>query len=192
MLIYRHFFLTVDPEIHRIARLMSDPQTTMKLPSHVDPRKLANQDASLQGAVPPEELPRLADAVLAARDIQAEVVFSRDAQRRTLVEGEFTLQVEMTCQRCLQPVAEAIEGSVRVGVVWDESRAAELPRELDPWIVDSEIGDLYALLEDEFLLALPIAAFHDKSECAASGHFSTGEHEETRENPFSVLAKLKQ
>lgn len=170
---------------------MSDPQTAMKLPSHVDPRKLANQGTHLQGSIPPEALPRLGQAVLTASDVKVSLEFSRDAERRTIVEGDFSLDVELTCQRCLQPVAEHLEGSVHVGVVWDESRAAELPKRLDPWLVETESADMYEMLEDEFLLALPIAPFHDESDCAASGKYSTGEHEETRENPFSILAKLK-
>lgn len=163
----------------------------MKLPSHVDPRKLANQGAHLGGRIPPEDLPRLAQAVLQVGEVEVNLTFCRDAEQRAIVEGEFRLAVEMSCQRCMQSLRTEIAGSLQVGVVWDEGRAAELPRRLDPWVVDSESADLYAMLEDEFLLSLPIAPFHDENECAASGAYSTGEHEETRENPFSVLARLK-
>ena len=170
---------------------MSDPRTAMKLPHFVDPRKMANQGAHLQGDIPFAELPRLAKAVLKAGEMQVEVAFNRDEEQRTVVEGKYSLAVTMTCQRCLQPVVETIGGDIRVGVVWDENRAAELPKWLDPWLLEDDTGDLYRMLEDEFLLALPIIPAHDESECNASGSYSTGEVVEKRENPFDVLAKLK-
>lgn len=170
---------------------MSDPTLAMKLPRLVDPRKLANQGTELQGLVPGDQLPRLSKAVLETGDIEASLEFSRDTMRRALIDGNFVLNVTMTCQRCLQPVSERIDGEIHVGVVWDELRAAELPKSIDPWLVSTESGDLYELLEDEFLLSLPIIPFHDENACAGSGQFSTGEHEEKRDNPFDVLAKLK-
>ena len=170
---------------------MSDPRKAMKLPHHVDPRKLAVQGAHLRGCIPAGDLPRLARVVLETGEVNAELAFRRDEEKRTVVEGVYSLDVTMTCQRCLQPVAEHLEGEVHVGVVGDENRAAGLPRWLDPWLVEGESGDLYGLLEDEFLLSLPMTPHHDASECPASGSYSTGEVEEERENPFSILAKLK-
>ena len=164
----------------------------MKLPRLIDPRKLAGQGTRLQGSVPADEMPRLSRAVLEVAAVQVDLTFSRDAEYRTVIEGNYRLDVSMTCQRCLQPVSEQIEGALQIGVVWDESKVADLPKSRDPWIVGEESGDLYELLEDEFLLSLPIVPFHEESACSSSGRYSTGDHEETRENPFSILAKLKQ
>ncbi len=170
---------------------MSDPRSVNKLPRYVDPRKLAARSEHLQGPLPADELPRLSEVVLTIAECNADLVFSRDAQHRNVIDGSFALQVTMSCQRCLQPVAKSVSGEFQVGVVWDEERAAELPKRLDPWLVSEEMGDLYELLEDEFLLSLPIVAYHNEADCAAKGSFSTGEHKVVRENAFSILAKLK-
>ncbi len=145
----------------------------------------------MAGSLPPDELPRLAGAVLEIDSARADVHLNRDEEMRAVVDGEYRLTVRMTCQRCLQSVTQEIEGEMRVAVVWDENQAATLPQRLDPWQVETENADLYELLEEEFLLSLPIVPHHDENECPASGSYSTGEHEEQRENPFSVLAKLK-
>ena len=170
---------------------MSDPRTANRLPRHVDPRKLAAKAAHLQGDIPAEELPRLLEAVVSVEDAGVELDFTRDQEHRFVVDGRYNLRVTMSCQRCMQPVQESLSGEVHVGVVWDEERAAALPKRLDPWLVSSESADLYELMEDEFLLALPIVAYHTEEDCAARGSFSTVGHEVARENPFSILAKLK-
>jgi uncharacterized protein len=171
---------------------MSDPRSVNKLPRYVDPRKLAARSEHLQGPVPGDELLRLSEAVLTIADCSADMVFSRDAQHRNVIDGSFALNVTMSCQRCMQPVTKSISGEFQVGVVWDEERAAELPKRLDPWLVSEETGDLYELLEDELLLSLPIVAYHNEADCAAKGSFSTGDHEVVRENAFSILSKLKE
>jgi uncharacterized protein len=135
---------------------------------------------------------RLLSAVVSARQAaEVNLLFSQDEAHRTLIEGRFLLDVDMECQRCLQPVTQALSGELRLGVVWDEERAAVLPKNLDPLVVNDDSVDLYALLEDEILLALPIVAYHEESQCQRSGSYSTGEVEESRENPFSILAQLK-
>ncbi|GIX30376.1 MAG: hypothetical protein KatS3mg124_0848 [Porticoccaceae bacterium] len=141
------------------------------------------------GHVALADLHRLAAAVLEASDSSVELLFRRDDQQRTLVEGRFSLEVTLVCQRCLEPVRLALSGECRVGVVGDEARAAQLPRRLDAWVVEGEAGDLYEWLEDEFLLALPIVPFHDRAECAASGRYSTGGGRPG--NPFAALRALK-
>lgn len=171
---------------------MSDPQKTKRLPRHVDPRKLAAQESCLQGPVPTADMARLTEAVFKPGDAGwASLKFRFDENRRTVIDGEFSLDVELACQRCLQAVPARLEGELHVGVVWDEDRAAGLPKRLDPWLVSTETADLYELLEDEFLLSLPIVAYHEKDSCPSQGTYSTGEFEEDRKNPFSVLARLK-
>src|SRR5690606_4073601 len=101
------------------------------------------------------------------------------------------IDVDMECQRCLQPVTQSLSGELCLAVVWDEERAAVVPKTLDPLVVSDDSVDLYGLLEDEILLALPIVAYHQEGQCQRSGHYSTGEVEESRENPFSILAQLK-
>jgi len=171
---------------------MSTPPERKPLPRQVDPRKLVGQGARFSGSVPTVHMMRLADAVVSAEDVaEAELEFGRDDEGRAVVRGGVELAVELECQRCLKPLAHRLAGNVALGIVWDLEGAKTLPRQLEPWIVDSESSDLYDMVEDELLLALPIAAYHDTDECRASGSYSTGEVSDSAENPFGILAQLK-
>jgi uncharacterized protein len=162
------------------------------LPRQVDPRKLVTQGATFDGPVPTASMMRLAGAVMSSEEMaQAELSFGRDDEGRAVVTGRVQLGVDLECQRCLKPVPCKLSGEVGLGIVWDEERAKALPKHLEPWIVESEAGDLYDMVEDELLLALPIAAYHDTDECRASGSYSTGEVSDSAENPFGILAQLK-
>lgn len=164
----------------------------MLLPRLVDPRKLCTQGVRLQGFMPVAGMDRLQSAVIAAQD-QASVtlVFGQDDAHRSILKGVFSLEVELQCQRCLGPVRQGLRGDFEFGLVWDEDRAAALPKHIDPWLVSGDQADLYDLVEDEILLSLPIVAFHDENSCPGRGSYSTGDVEEPRENPFGILAQLK-
>ena len=67
-----------------------------------------------------------------------------------------------------------------------------LPDEYEPLQVEHEPTHFGDIIEDELILALPIAPMHDKSDCAAWEPPEVPvEAEEAKQNPFSVLAKLK-
>ncbi len=171
---------------------MSTPPERKPLPRQVDPRKLVIQGAVLRGSVPAGEMNRLAAAVLSVEGlVEANLHFVRDDEGRSVVEGSVALEVRLECQRCLQPVATLLAGQVGLGIVWDEEQARSLPGRLEPWIVASESADLHDMVEDELLLALPIAAYHDSGECRNIGTYSTGEVSDSAENPFGILAQLK-
>jgi len=164
----------------------------MQLPRHVDPRKFCAQNVSLTGFIPAEELSRVAAAVISTdQRVELELDFSQDAERRCIIEGRFSLAATLQCQRCLEPYAQGLHGDFCFAIVWDEERAALLPKRLDPWLVAEDSADLYELVEDEILLSLPIVAFHTEDSCPQSGSFSTGKAEPVRENPFGILAQLK-
>lgn len=172
---------------------MTPPPQSKLLPRQVDPRKLVVQDAVLAGLVPGASLERLGESVAIVGEHATEsLAFARDEEGRPIVEGEVHLEVCTQCQRCLQPMNLELVSNTRLAIVWDEEHAEKLPSSLDPWIVPGDAADLFGLVEDELLLALPIVAFHDEAECGQSGHFSTGDFEDSpKENPFQVLAQLK-
>ncbi|WP_075185198.1 YceD family protein [Teredinibacter haidensis] len=184
---------------------MSEGTPIKQLPKLVDPRKLAHFNAKLVGIVPEECLPRLQDATFNSgidseegRVISAELEFFRDEQGRRRLSGNVSACVTLECQRCLEPFVLNIATEVNLAVVLDEEQLEMLPRSLDPWLISEEQGDLHSVLEDELLLALPASPLHD-FECIDASRLSVGDEvEETQaasgdeDNPFSVLASLKQ
>ena len=59
-------------------------------------------------------------------------------------------------------------------------------------IVSTEEAELYPLIEDEILLALPMIAKHEETECPASDIIKTGKIKDKQvEHPFAILNNLK-
>lgn len=176
---------------------MSTPPQRSLLPKILDPRRLANQGVTLEGRVELSHCERLLAAVLEVSEpIEASLTFETAEQGRKVVRGHASTTVLLPCQRCLEAMPFAVETDIQVGVVWTEEEAKNLPRELDPWIVDTDTADLAALIEEEILLALPFVIYHPEDQCAGERHFSTDDEDvsevnEGKENPFSILEQLK-
>ncbi|AMX02492.1 YceD family protein [Microbulbifer thermotolerans] len=165
------------------------------LPQTVDARKLAQREQQLAGVLPRESLERVGAAVEAMDgDVRVELLFGRDLQGHLTVSGKLSCDVQLLCQRCLQPMPEQVEAEFLWGIVWSEEQGKALPRELDPVVQDGDELGLHQALEDEILLNLPMVAYH-VAECVAREHFHSGEEageaDGQRENPFKVLEQLK-
>ena len=123
---------------------------------------------------------------------QVELAFARDEGGRAFVEGRVQAQVELRCQRCLEPMSQLLDAPFRLGLVADEEEAECLPPELEPLMLSQGPMVLAALIEDELLLALPIVALHQAPHpCADTVGQEQAPAQTKRENPFAVLAQLK-
>lgn len=178
---------------------MSAPPSHNALPKLADARKFAQQRVDMAGHVAVSALPRLRQVVVDdSTRFEVRLSFGQDEQRRRVVTGSATGEVVLTCQRCLEPVTLPIACDIALAMVWDEEQAAQLPRALDPWILAEEgPTDLYHMVEEELLLALPAVAYHD-TQCVSASLYSSGDAEATEEdtgadkkNPFQVLEQLK-
>lgn len=171
---------------------MSDGTSNNTLPRIVDPRRFCQQGVVLRGYVPVQELSRLTENQVVLDKAYAALAFQVDEQRERVVKGNLAVDVRMQCQRCLEPMPLSLDCSVSLAVVWDEESSRDIAGVYDPWIVDSEETDLYALLEEEILLSLPYVSFHEypcgqtpaKDEVEEVGEVET-------KNPFQVLQQLK-
>jgi len=112
------------------------------------------------------------------------------------VEGQIEAVLELTCQNCLQAVQWPVKNTVKLGIVTSVDQADRLPEDYEPLLVDEEKILLKNIIEDELLLILPAFPKH-QHDCLAhkSGNnkvdFLLSEQQSLTENPFSILAKLK-
>lgn len=170
------------------------------IPGYVDVRKAFGQALSLAGSVGLEALPRFKDC-LASDDasIGVQLNFTVDpvtSQRQ--ITGTLDAQVEMTCQRCLQPVAVALNDSIQLALLVSEDQVGGLEPEWDPWICAELKLELAELVEEQLMLALPIVILHadeaciEKLEYQAETPSDSAESEQgEKDNPFAVLSALK-
>lgn len=164
------------------------------IPRHLDPRKMAHQGAVFKGTIPAGALPRLQDAVAAVRQVAADIQFDVAEEGQRVLHGKLTADVDVECQRCLEPMPMQLSSDFNLAVVWNEAEAKQLPAAYDPWVTGEGEGDLYEILEEELLLSLPVVAFHE-GECVNQDLFNSGElpdsKSEQKPNPFQVLQQLK-
>ncbi len=172
---------------------MSEGTPKKQLPRSIEPRKMAQSGITLSGTIPALALGRLKEAVLSSGDMEAEVGFQLDFDRRPQAFGRLTGRLERQCQRCLEPMQVDVDCEFLLGIVLNEDQARSLPDSVDPWLVPEDYGDLYSMLEDEILLSLPFVAYHGE-DCLGDTRekFTQAKTDvEPARNPFRVLEQLK-
>lgn len=166
------------------------------IPPHIDPRKLADRDATLQGEWPISQFQRLCEQLVSdTGSVHARFQFGRDEQGLIVMRGELEVEVQMVCQRCLEPANLPVHCEFVYAVLREGAAADSLPKSYDALEVGEEPLDLLELVEDELLLALPIVPAHEPDACQhPAGYAAAPEpsvNEVPRSNPFDVLAQLK-
>ena len=157
----------------------------------VDSVEFSRTDGVLVGSVPVAELDRLAD-VLAdnAGLLDCELRGGQDGEGKRFLDLRVGGSLNLRCQRCLSSLPFRLDIDSRLmlvapGETWPDEELADDGIEA---IEASRELAVLPLIEDEVLLALPIAPRHE--DCRPPG--TTGVTEmEHRPSPFAALDKLK-
>ncbi|WP_111640827.1 YceD family protein [Marinimicrobium alkaliphilum] len=164
------------------------------LPRQADPRKFAQQGITLTGVIPVEKLPRIADVVDGAQSpVRVTLAFGFSEEGKRVMTSHVAAELNLECQRCLESVTVPIEAETTLAIVWTEEQAKALPKYLEPWQVGEGQTDLYVVVEEELLLAMPVVAYHEEP-CIDDALFSSGEpvvEQASEKNPFHILEQLK-
>ena len=166
-----------------------------RLPHQIDPFRLAEAGSLLSGEIPLNQMRRLCD--LLANDkgqIQVTLQFDVDELGVPCVQGRLQVELELTCQRCLEAYRFVVDHPIALAWVHSEAEIEKLPTRYEPYLVESTPLMLRDVLEDELLLALPSVPMHPVEACKVKVEPVVENEpatEEQRENPFSVLASLK-
>lgn len=169
-----------------------------RLPITIEPYKLARDAGVLEGDIPLEKCHRVLDALMNSDGhCHVRLEFDIDPQRIRFVRGTLKGLFQVPCQRCMQAMPFEVDSEFLLALAASDEAAANLPKQYEPLIVEDEKLELLPVIEDEILLTLPIAAYHDEGDCSVTSEMLvSGEAEEVQpetkpENPFSVLAQLK-
>lgn len=137
-----------------------------KLPGEIDPARFCRAGETLEFAAETAEYPRLSaeftQGALACRIVGA--VDAMGALLTITVSGE----VGLTCQRCLGPMRLPVAVARTVRLARDDVELERLDADPDCDAIPlTPRLDPVALVEDEVLLSLPLAAMHDEGCCPA-------------------------
>lgn len=169
----------------------------VKLPLTIDPYKDAQRRIDYNGYIPGELFTRLSEAVGEVKsDAQVTLSVYVDPQRLTVIKGTATIDVALGCQRCGEDFTQNLDCELLFSPVKNMDQAGDLPEIYEPIETDSfgEVN-LLDMIEDEFLLSLPLVPMHQLEHCEVSEDEQVfGELPEelaSKPNPFAILAKLK-
>ena len=164
------------------------------LPDRLDLLATAEAGRVLKGRIPLARLERVLP-VLVSSEGELRVVFElgKDPAGIRYLTGTIEGEVALDCQRCLEPVTQVLDLTFRLGLVTDEAGIAGLPECYEALVIAGEPASVAEVVSDEVLLALPLVPLHvDDSRCQGVMKDYQPPEGETRENPFAVLAELKQ
>jgi DUF177 domain-containing protein len=167
-----------------------------RLPEYIDPLHLADKRGALKGQIPLRSLDRLAKMLVNdAGTVNVNLFFGREG-RLAKIEGHIEAVLELECQNCLEAVEWPVNCIVKLGIVASIDQANRLPEDYEPLIVEEGNIPLKDIIEDEILLILPAfpkhqhACFVTKLDNNSVDTLADGK-QSSPENPFSILAKLK-
>jgi uncharacterized protein len=166
-----------------------------RLPEIIEPLHLADKRGELKGQIPVSSLERIADLLFNDEGfVSVELFFGREG-RLAKIEGQIKTVLQLKCQSCLQAVEWTVDSEVKLGIVSSLDQANRLPEDYEPLLVTADTMPLKDIIEDELLLSLPIYPKHQHSCFVANSNnkknSSVGDKKSAAENPFSILATLK-
>jgi uncharacterized protein len=184
-----------------------------RLPVSVEPLRLAEAGAALEGSLPLRGMDRLLPLLYSDRGrVDARLRFAVDAAGRPTVSGHLKALVELLCQRCMTPMQAELEGELRLHIVSSLAEADLLDDPNDVLLVDGRPMKLIDILQDELILLLPLVPRHAPGECrglssadlrtepaaapdgaprSGAVHVGNDAAAAQRPNPFAVLATMK-
>ena len=133
-----------------------------KLPKYFDPFELATRGVELKGNLSLQELQRVTEMTgEKTGQIQVHLVFGKDLAGFKNITGTLSVDLQLKCQRCLQPLNYKAELPVSLSPVANEAAAARLPKAYEPLFVTDDQVILAEMIEEELLLSLPIVPKHE-------------------------------
>jgi uncharacterized protein len=140
-------------------------------PQRLDVPRFARESGLLEGPLDLERLQRVRDELRDDARLAPVGHFRADGMARSQRGGAFetwialTIEAELplTCQRCLTDMTETLHIERELRFVATEEQAEKLDQEQeDDVLVVSKQFDLWALIEDEILMAMPHSARHEE------------------------------
>jgi uncharacterized protein len=164
------------------------------LPDRLDLDATAEAGRTLRGRIRLASLERVLPLVESSEgDFQVLLELGKDQDGTRYLSGSLQGMVTLQCQRCLEAMEYPLDISFRLALVHDQEEAGYLTDRYEPLLVTQEPASIAEVVADEVLLALPIAPLHGERDTCQGlvAEYRTPDGAQ-RDNPFAVLAQLKQ
>lgn len=154
----------------------------------IDPQRFVREARQLQGSLDLARLPRLHDMLAqVVGSVQYSLQGFAGERGQPRLHLEVSAVLPLICQRCLGAVEEVVDIDTQLELVPEgvELTQEELEDDSLDFLPVAGALDVMALIEDEILLALPVAPRH--AVCNLPSDADAGQ----RPHPFAALSVLK-
>jgi len=128
------------------------------IPQRVKASASVTRGSAWNSAIPIARLPRLAAALTGSPgELQVQLQAVRDATGAAMLKGRIEGELGLVCQNCMKPFAWPLQIGLDLRLVGSEAEEKRLLHECEPLLVEDDTLPLHTLVEEEALLALPIA-----------------------------------
>lgn len=148
---------------------MSQPpaELTRSTPSTVvDAEVLAHGRLTWEGRFNHTRFARLHEVALSdSPEVVVQLAFAI-VDQRPVVEGRLTTEFELVCQRCMGSMRHPVSEQFALMLVSSDDELDQVPESYEPWVSNPQRLNVFDLIEEQLLLALPLIAKHvDEQEC---------------------------
>lgn len=135
----------------------------------IDGLQFARAALERRGVAGIERLPRLAQLQCSTEGLEYHLRGGRTGNGKPCLRLSVVGSLELPCQRCLDPIRIPIAIDAELQLAQNAREISEADDEIDR-VLASRHMDVASLVEDEVILALPMAPRHE--DCAQSGNIS--------------------
>ena len=150
---------------------------------------LADESRRVELVIPVERFERIAPQLTSREGLVTGSVRLGREQGHIVAEVSLSTQLQMLCQRCLQPMGLPVASQSRVVLL--ESETSDSPPEMETALAPDGRLRLADLVEEELLLALPAAPRHEEGQCLSLRKDERQEEfAEPTQRPFASLGAM--
>jgi uncharacterized protein len=161
-----------------------------KLRQRYQVQKEVSRGGGYEGKIRAGELARLTEFLHSDNaTIAIEFEFMKSEYSAPLIRGKLDTCLSIECQRCLQAMEKHLLIEFNLLVDADDEQVAE--SSLDTIFSEDGFINIFEVAEDELILGLPLVNMHDDLACNEYWPVEKQHSEQAKDNPFSVLEKLK-
>ncbi len=126
-----------------------------------DLETLGVRQAVFSDALPLARLPRVASLLAAGEgSVRATLRFGKRSDGWLTVGLSYEADMQLFCQRCLEPVKQHVAGDVLLAVLDSVSAEAQLPEGSEPLELEDGRISPSKVIEDELIVSLPLVPKH--------------------------------
>ena len=151
--------------------------------------KFAKKNFSVIDELNIVDLPRINEIAGNNSDkIKVNYSFYLENNTTPCLNGEVSINIYLTCQRCLEELLVSLNLNFSLAFVKNKSQAEELSKHLEIYLFEGEELSLMDLISDEILLSIPMVPKHNL-DCLSSFK-EHNNYEQVEESPFAILKNI--